>query len=153
MKVTQLCPAFCNPMDCTVHGILQARTLEWVAFPFSRGSSQPTDQTQVSRITGGFFISWATWEAQRKPQARPGELQPKNVVLVNSDGWSEPQLRTSWLEAGLHSPTGEFGGCCFTRCASFDVSVDPVSAQGVCMVSSPSSALPVLYHRTHCLYM
>ena len=39
------------------HGILQARILEWVAFPFSRGSSQPKDQTQVSRIAGGFFTS------------------------------------------------------------------------------------------------
>ena len=41
----------------TDHGILQARILEQVAFPFSRGSSQPRDQTQVSRITGGFFTS------------------------------------------------------------------------------------------------
>src|SRR5574341_1256607 len=40
MKVAQLCPTLCNPMDCTFHGILQARVLEWVAFPFSRGSSQ-----------------------------------------------------------------------------------------------------------------
>ena len=47
-----------------VHGILQARMLEWVAFPFSRGSSQPRDWTQVSHITGGFFTSWATREAQ-----------------------------------------------------------------------------------------
>ena len=47
----------------TIHGILQARILEWVAFPFSRGSSQPRDQTQVSRIVGGFFTSWATREA------------------------------------------------------------------------------------------
>ena len=45
--VAQLCPALCNPMDYTVHGILQARILEWVVFPFSRGSSQPGDQTQV----------------------------------------------------------------------------------------------------------
>ena len=43
-------------MDYTVHGILWARILEWVAFPFSRGSSQPRDQTQVSRIAGGFLI-------------------------------------------------------------------------------------------------
>ena len=42
----------------------QARMLEWVAFPFSRGSSQPTDQTQVSRIAGEFFTSWVTREAQ-----------------------------------------------------------------------------------------
>ena len=47
-------------MDYTVHRILQARILEWVAFSFSRGSSQPRDQTQVSRITGGFFTSCAT---------------------------------------------------------------------------------------------
>ena len=50
----------CNAMDYTVHGILQVRILEWVAFPFSRGSSQPRDQTQVSHIAGGFFTSWAT---------------------------------------------------------------------------------------------
>ena len=48
--------------DYTVQGILQARILEWVAFPFSRGSSQPRDQTQVSHIAGGFFTSWATRE-------------------------------------------------------------------------------------------
>ena len=49
-----------NPMDYIVHGILQARILEWVAFPFFRGSSQLRDQTQVSHIAGGFFTSWAT---------------------------------------------------------------------------------------------
>ena len=53
----------CDPMDYTVHGILQARILEWVDFPFSRGSSQPRGQTQVSHIAGGFFTSWATREA------------------------------------------------------------------------------------------
>jgi len=46
-----------------VHGILQARILEWVAFPFSRGSSLPQDQIQVSRIAGRFFTTWATKEA------------------------------------------------------------------------------------------
>ena len=44
-------------MDCTVHGILQARILEWVAFPFSRGSSQPRDLTQISCIAGGFLTA------------------------------------------------------------------------------------------------
>ena len=57
VKVAQSCPILCNPMDCTVHGILQARILESVAFPFFRGSSQPRDQTQVSRIAGEFFTS------------------------------------------------------------------------------------------------
>ena len=54
----------CDPMGYTVHGILQARILEWVAFPFSRGYSQPRDWTQVSLISGRFFTSWATrdWE-------------------------------------------------------------------------------------------
>ena len=47
-----------------VHGILQARILEWVAIPFSRGCSQPREQTQVSHTAGGFFTSWATRETQ-----------------------------------------------------------------------------------------
>ena len=55
VTVTQLCLTICEPMAYTVHGILQARTLEWVAVPFSRGSSQPRDRTQVSCIAGGFF--------------------------------------------------------------------------------------------------
>ena len=57
---------FCNPMNYRIHGILQARILEWIVVPFSRGSSQPRDQTQVSHIAGRFFTSWATrgasWE-------------------------------------------------------------------------------------------
>ena len=57
VKVTQSCPTLCDLMDYTAHGILQARILEWVAFPFSRGSSQPRDRTQVSCIAGGFFTS------------------------------------------------------------------------------------------------
>ena len=55
VKVVQLCPPLCDPVDYTVHGILQARILEWVAFPFSRGSSQPRDCTQVSCVAAGFF--------------------------------------------------------------------------------------------------
>ena len=58
--VTQLCPTVFDPIDCSppgscVHGILQERILEWVAIPFSKGSSQPRDQTQVSPIAGRFF--------------------------------------------------------------------------------------------------
>ena len=64
VKVAQSCPTLCNPMDYTVHEILQARILEWVAFPFSRESSQPRDWTGVSSIAGGFFTSWVTREAQ-----------------------------------------------------------------------------------------
>ena len=57
VKVAPSCPTLCDPMDYTVHGILQARALEWVAFPFSRGSSQARDQTQVSHITGRFLTN------------------------------------------------------------------------------------------------
>ena len=56
-KVSQSCPTLCNPMDYAVHGILQARILEWVAFPLSRGSSHPRDQTQVSHIAGRFITT------------------------------------------------------------------------------------------------
>ena len=63
VKVAQSCLTLFDPMDYPVHGILQARILEWVAFPFSRGSSQPWDWTQVSCIAGRFFTSWATREA------------------------------------------------------------------------------------------
>ena len=57
VRVAQLCPTLCESMDYTVHRILQARILEWVAFPFSRGSSQPRDQIQVSGIVGRFCTS------------------------------------------------------------------------------------------------
>ena len=67
VKVTQSCPTLCDPMDCTlpgssVHAILQARILEQVAVPFSRGSSQSRNQTQISLIAGGFFTIWVTRE-------------------------------------------------------------------------------------------
>ena len=74
-------------MDYTVLGLLQARILEWVAFPFSRESSQPRDRTQVSHIADGFFTSWATREALHvnytliKPQKNwnfPGGTVDKN---------------------------------------------------------------------------
>ena len=57
VQVTQSCPTLCDPMDCIVAGILRARILEWVAFPFSKGSSQPRDRIQVSCIAGIFFTS------------------------------------------------------------------------------------------------
>ena len=65
VKVAQLRTNSLRPHGLyIVHGILQASILEWVAVPFSRGSSQPGDGTQVSRIAGGLFTSRATREAQ-----------------------------------------------------------------------------------------
>ena len=64
-KSLQSCPTLCDPMDCSpgssVHGILQAKILEWVALPYSRGSSWPRDQTWVSHFAGRFFTTRATW--------------------------------------------------------------------------------------------
>ena len=67
-EVAQSCPTLCNLVDCSlpgfsVHGILQARTLEWVTISFSRGSSWPRDRTWVSHIGGRRFNLWATREA------------------------------------------------------------------------------------------
>ena len=66
-EVTQSCPTLCDPIDCSlpgssVHGIFQARVLEWIAISFSRGSSQPRDWTQVSCIVDRRFTVWATRE-------------------------------------------------------------------------------------------
>ena len=89
--VAQLCLTLCDSMDCSppgssVHGIFQARILEWVAFPFSRESSQPRDWTQVSCIMSRFFTSWATREARiLEWVAYPfcsGSSQPRNWTRV-----------------------------------------------------------------------
>ena len=64
VKVVQSWPTLCIPMARTLHGILQARILEWVAFSFCRGSSQPKNRTRVSCIAGGFLSHWATREAR-----------------------------------------------------------------------------------------
>ena len=77
-KVAQSCLTLCDPMDCSlpgssVHGIFQARILEWVAISFSRGSSWPRDWTQVSRIVGRCFTIWATREVNAgDPGSIPG---------------------------------------------------------------------------------
>ena len=73
---------FGTPWTIRVHEILQARILEWVAFPLSRGSSQPRDQTQVSCIAGEFFTVWATREAPFWQN-----LYLKKISLRNSPWW------------------------------------------------------------------
>ena len=79
-KLLQSCSTLCNPMDCSplvssVHGILQARILEWVAKPSSRGSSQPRDQTHISYVSciaGGFFTT--------EPPGKPSKLSTASQV-------------------------------------------------------------------------
>ena len=95
VKVAESYPTLCDPMDFTVHGILQARILEWVAFPFSRGSSQHRDRTQVSCIAGRFFTSRATREtcytSKRHEKMLPQKkcTQMFTVVLLK---WPNPEL-------------------------------------------------------------
>ena len=84
MLVTQSCPIHCDPMDCSppgssVHGILQATILEWVAIPFFRGSFQPRSWTQVSCIAGRFFTIWAI----RKALSYSNPSMPKHVLRTH----------------------------------------------------------------------
>ena len=93
--VAQLCPAFCERYSMpgsSVHGILQARILEWVAMPSSRGSSLPRDQTQVSRTAGGFFTDWATGEAE---EYWVGSLS----LLQGSTPWDAALITVAQLQA------------------------------------------------------
>ena len=96
LKVVQSCPTLCNPTDYTVHGILQARILVWVAFPSSRGSSQPRDRTQVSCIPSRLFTSWATREAL---VTWPGIIKPMFPAL---QGWlsiTGPPGKSPWCSS------------------------------------------------------
>ena len=94
-EVDQLCPTLCDPMDCSLpgsslHGILQARVLEWVAISFSRGSSWPRDRTQVSRIPGRCFNLWATREPLFLPPGYSHQPHPEMPFAL-------PQLPCSAL--------------------------------------------------------
>ena len=79
----------CLPMGSTVHGILQARKLEWVAFPFSGGSSQPWHRSQVSHIAGGFFTSWTTREVWQLIDKAGVQLTRMKYSVNERDGISE----------------------------------------------------------------
>ena len=90
--VVQSYPTLCDPMDCSppgssVHGILRARILEWVAMPSSWGSSQPRDQTQVSCIAGRFLTVWATRESQKIEWI---------LIIPISQAVVEPNSKTTW---------------------------------------------------------
>ena len=89
IEVTQPCPTLCDPVGwsppgSSVHGILQARTLEWVAVPFSSGSSRPRNQTRISWIADRFFTSWATKEVLCAHE----ESQSLKWILLTFSRWS-----------------------------------------------------------------
>ena len=99
--VAQLCPTL-RPHDCSlpgssVHGILQARILEWVAISFSRGSSWARDRTRVSCIAGRFFTNWAIRKSYWRLKGFPGAQRIKNppAMRVRAVSWKDP------LEEGM----------------------------------------------------
>ena len=84
-EVAQLCPTRCNPMDCSppgssLHGILQARVLEWVAISFSRGSSRLRDRTRISCAAGRRFNLWVTSLTQLPPLTPSSQSFPNTKV-------------------------------------------------------------------------
>ena len=95
--LAQSCLTLCDPMHyclpgSSVHGILQARILEWVAMPYCRGTSQPRNQTRVSCIAGIFFTSWATWEAHSSLQFSPVILSRFLSLFEHQVGHNTPRL-------------------------------------------------------------
>ena len=86
VKVAQSCLPLWDPVECTVHGILCTRILEWVAIPFSRGSSQRRDWTWVSCAAGKFFIIWALRETVNFYMARSGKQRPYAVLSMSGSG-------------------------------------------------------------------
>ena len=104
VKVAQSCPALCNPW--IVHGIPQARLLEWVAVPFSRGSSQPRDGTQVSCIAGRFFTSWVTLEILN--------------WFPNSHTTAHSHQKCMWVSSSLHACL-RFNKLAYAYCLGLDL--------------------------------
>ena len=105
------CPTLCYPVDCglpgsSVHRILQARTLEWVAISFSRGSSQPRDWVQVSYFGGRCFNLWAT----RGAYLKVGEEGDNRWW----DGWMASQLNGSESEQALGDGEGQKSLACYS---------------------------------------
>ena len=120
VKVAQSCLTLCHPMDYTALWILQARIVEWVAFPFSRVSAQPRGRTQVSLTAGRFFTSWATREVPGKVSVEL-KVRPENRHTLDTrdaestwethrpSRYSDPQTPV-WTCQALSNPTATLPG-------------------------------------------
>ena len=116
-EVAQLCPPLCDSVDCSppgssIHGILQARVLRWVSIPFSRGSSQSRDWTQVSRIVGRRFNLWATREAPNMMNISRRREGQRRLACHSPWGYKESetteQLHTKPLTVWITINCGKF---------------------------------------------
>ena len=106
VKITQSCRTLWDPMDCSLPGscvreILQARVLEWVAYPFSRGSSWCRIRTSISCIAGRFFTPWATRGALGEDPLNP--LDTKEIKPINPKG-NQPWIVIGSTEAEAEAP-------------------------------------------------
>ena len=118
--VAQSCLTLCDPMDCSppgssVHGILQARTLGWIAMPSSWGSSQPREWTQVSCIAGRFITIWVTreahncwnWRESVSSNSCLGMLSLFNCIQLSVTLWTtDPRVLCPWNSPGKNTGEG-----------------------------------------------
>ena len=128
--VTQSCLALCNPMDCSppgtsLHGILQARILDWIAIPFSRASSQSRDGTQVSYTAGRFF----TIRALGKHSNHTRGWTQKSSSVLPTKGWYLPSTAAAAAAKSLQS--------CLTVCNPVDCSPPGSSIHGIFQARVP----------------
>ena len=121
-EVAQLCLTLCDPVNysppgSSVHGILQARILEWVAISFSRRSSRPRDRTQVSRIVGRCFNLWATWWVKKVWKEKEHELIGLSffpiLFAIIFEGSNQINNEAAWVRKNMI----EFlAGLCSSEC-------------------------------------
>ena len=160
VRVAELCPTLCDPMDYRIHGILQARIQEWAAFPFSRVSSQPRDWTQVSGTTGGFFTSWVTREAQEywsgQPFPSPGDHRTAVSCIAGGffTNWATRQalifvcllLTHLYSDFSRHTWSGSTVLDSVGWCAASPFLTSSFFLNGRCLLPLPTS---LLYSKSH----
>ena len=151
--VTKSCPALCDPMDCSppgfsVHGISQARILEWVAISYSRDSSWPRNQTHISCVGRRILYHWATKETPWLRMHERNLMTPKEDQVCSSD--------TSKTVALERRENLKIGASLWELNYSYFIVFMYVWCHHLCRVKT-SSGLNPLYHYTHlpkqCLHL
>ena len=138
--VAQSCPTLCEPEDCSppvssVHGLLQARILEWVAIPFSRRTSQPTDWTQISCITSRFLPVWATGKFIEYAAAAAAKSLQSCLTLCDPIDGSPPGSPVPGI---LQARTPEWAAISFSDAWKWKVKVKSLSC--VRLLATPWTA-------------